>query len=483
MLRRSKIRALTPLLVLLACLTAGPAHAICSSPSGNEADRIYNQAYHTWQYCNGLHWVPFGGVVASGGGGGGCSSPAGKEADQIYNSAYHTWQFCNGTAWISYTLGALTGGGSGCSSPTGHEADQLYNENYHSWQFCNGNSWVAFGVATGQIYIGPGDIASGAKAWYGLRAYNNAYMGSKAINIRRASDNSTEDINVLSPAGGLDTATASSFAGTDATATCSTSGSSTTLSCTGASSTPNASDQIYGTGITNPTSITSCGTFTSGAGSCTMSQANTVSSTTVTFQVALFATKIYDQSGGNSCSSAPCNLSESTANNQPQLLFDCIGSLPCLSFLGSQYLILASGGPTVAQEFTYTAVEERSASFTSTQIVIGDNGGVSMGHLSTNQGRLDASNAVTFTESDSVLHAVQGIFNGSSSIAVVDGTVTSPLNPGTTGMSGFFGLGTNSGHTANLTGLIMEAGVWPIGFSSTQYSNMHSNQSAYWGTP
>lgn len=95
-------RASLALWAALACLAAGPAYADCANPAGKEADRIYNSDYHTYQYCNGTKWVPFSGVLVSGGGGGGCSNPAGKEADQIYNGDYHTWQFCNGTAWVKF---------------------------------------------------------------------------------------------------------------------------------------------------------------------------------------------------------------------------------------------------------------------------------------------------------------------------------------------------------------------------------------------
>ena len=95
---------------------------------------------------------------------------------------------------------------AGCSNPTGNEADKS-NKTYHTLQFCNGTNWVPFGVYN--PYVGPGDIVSGATAWYGLRAYNLAYTTgtNKAINIRRASDNTTMDIVILT-SGDLDTATA-----------------------------------------------------------------------------------------------------------------------------------------------------------------------------------------------------------------------------------------------------------------------------------
>jgi len=62
-------------------------------------------------------------------------------------------------------------------------------------------------------YVGPGDIVSGAAAFYGLRAYNAAYAtgSNKAINVRRSSDNTAMDILILSN-GNLDVATAMTFA-------------------------------------------------------------------------------------------------------------------------------------------------------------------------------------------------------------------------------------------------------------------------------
>ena len=94
---------------------------------------------------------------------------------------------------------------AGCSNPTGNEADRIYNSDYQTLQFCNGTNWVPFGAYN--AYVGPGDIVSGATAWYGLRAYSAAIAATgtqKAINIRRASDNTTKDI-LIRKSGNLDT--------------------------------------------------------------------------------------------------------------------------------------------------------------------------------------------------------------------------------------------------------------------------------------
>jgi hypothetical protein len=56
------------LLAVLACLTPGPVFAsACSNPNGNEADEIYNYAYHTKQFCNGSAWIAEGAAGGSGG--------------------------------------------------------------------------------------------------------------------------------------------------------------------------------------------------------------------------------------------------------------------------------------------------------------------------------------------------------------------------------------------------------------------------------
>jgi alpha-L-arabinofuranosidase B-like protein len=67
----------------------------------------------------------------------------------------------------------------------------------------------------GNLYIGPGNINSGANVWYGLRGYNAAYAVTgtgKAVNVRRDSDNATQDIVIL-PNGHIDMATLITFAG------------------------------------------------------------------------------------------------------------------------------------------------------------------------------------------------------------------------------------------------------------------------------
>lgn len=68
------------------------------------------------------------------------------------------------------------------------------------------------GPAASSSYVGPGDLVTGAIAWWGLRAYNKAYAtgSNPAIDIVRASDSMSTTINILAT-GGLDLASATTF--------------------------------------------------------------------------------------------------------------------------------------------------------------------------------------------------------------------------------------------------------------------------------
>jgi hypothetical protein len=61
-------------------------------------------------------------------------------------------------------------------------------------------------------YTGPGDIVSGAYAWWGLRAYSAATIGDDCIELRRDSDNALQTFVTLSD-GSLDVASISTFKG------------------------------------------------------------------------------------------------------------------------------------------------------------------------------------------------------------------------------------------------------------------------------
>jgi hypothetical protein len=63
------------------------------------------------------------------------------------------------------------------------------------------NSSIAGGGGGG--YTGPGDIAPGAKAWWGLRAYSAAKRGTRAVNVCNVSDVACVDFNTDATTGTL----------------------------------------------------------------------------------------------------------------------------------------------------------------------------------------------------------------------------------------------------------------------------------------
>src|SRR5665213_385939 len=62
----------------------------------------------------------------------------------------------------------------------------------------------------GPTYTGPGDVVGSATAWWGLRAYSAATIGGNVVDIKRASDNTTQTFVSLTT-GALDVASIATF--------------------------------------------------------------------------------------------------------------------------------------------------------------------------------------------------------------------------------------------------------------------------------
>lgn len=336
--------------------------------------------------------------------------------------------------------------------------------------------------ARGPSYTGPGDIVSGATAWYGLRAYNAAYAtaGSNAINVRRASDNTTSNIAVLST-GALNVSAYNTFVGTDATASCTVS--STTFTCTGASSTPHVGDVITGTGLTQPCVATAVGTFTGGAGTVTASVPVSAASCgsvgvaeTITFQVAGFVTEAYDQSGN----SVP--VLQATAGTQPQLLPNCGNSIPCIYTVSSGQKLVSSANTSATQPFTQSYVAQYGAWTGAAQslVVIGSSV-VCVDNSASNVLQMYAGAfGGSVTVNNATWNTLQAVFSGASSNLTVNGSGNSQ-SPSTGNIaSGVVTLGGSTICGNAFLGEYEEFGQWgTTGFSSGQRTSMATNQSAW----
>lgn len=348
---------------------------------------------------------------------------------------------------------------------------------------------ISGGPFTVSSYSGPGDIVSGASFWYGLRGYNAAHANNstKAINVRCGSGanvGATFDVTIIS--GQLDNATAFNTCANDGTFTATIA--TTVLSVTALGSGQITSgDQISGVGVLNPTYVVSPGTCVSGAvvPPCTfnISQSQTVSvGVSMTAAGNLHVSKWYDQVAGNNCGAASCDAVQATAALQPLLLANCFNALPCVAYNNALSLVLTS-----ANNFTpATGTASLSAVYERTGAVTG--GGTTVGMaspldrmtygLSANQARVGAGTLLGATANDNTAHAVNAGINGASSFVNVDGTATSGTTTSST-TAGAPQIGSNA-----TMGYVTEGGFWDnVVFTSPQQASMHTNQSAYWGTP
>lgn len=338
------------------------------------------------------------------------------------------------------------------------------------------------GIGAGAVstYSGPGDVVSSALGfWSCTRAYNAAYAtgGNKACSIRRASDSTLQDINVLLD-GTFDIASYNTFVGTDATGSCTIA--STTLTCTGLGSTLHVSDPISGAGIGQPCYLTAVGAFSAGAQTATINSASTCgtvgAAVTVTAQVAGFVHIAYDQSGNGKNATAPSN------GTQPQLIPSATNSLPAMLFSGGQWLtgsLTISGIPV-----TLSGVATMNSTSQLYQISTGSSGSQPRyGQNNATTVFIYAGTLLTATSANSAWHAIAAIFNGASSNIVVDGTATAGASGAGAAVTEIdIGSG-SAGGTQQMIGFMGEAMAYGSAWNSTQYGNEHTNQAAFYGTP
>jgi hypothetical protein len=354
---------------------------------------------------------------------------------------------------------------------------------------------ILFGrhTAVAPSYTGPGDVVSGATAWWScVRAYDAAVASpgtNNACALRRSSDNGTCTV-LLAASGLVDYTVGTPCSGATALAwmtrgTFSGAIASTTLTTTGDPCTATSGDQIIGVGITSPTTISSVSSCSAGAGSYVISASYTISAETITDLIPTFVSTAYDQTAGNACSSASCNAVQATSAAQPNIYMDCIdaGTLPCvMAFSGALLETAHNFAPNAAAQLSMSAVENR-ATGTGSFIFITELGpsnfiGTSTANLW--RGLSNGTTVFSFTATDAVFHAANMVLKAGTSADVInlDGTETTGTGtPGTT--SGLIKIFTSNAST-NYSG---EAGLWDnVFFSPTQRTNECANQAAFYGT-
>jgi hypothetical protein len=348
------------------------------------------------------------------------------------------------------------------------------------------------GTSGGTAYTGPGDVyTTGIQTWGGLRAYSKATAGTKAIQVTRLSDSTTHDVNSLAN-GQLDIASANSFAGTDATCTGTISGTTMSISSCSAG-TLHVTDTLTGAGINQPAYITAIGTCAAPPGTCTLNKSQTVAvGETITAQVSLVVSKLYDKTGALFCGGAVCDLNTPLApstTDGPFLIPTCINSLPCMRNPSGQTRSLessaaASWGTSGNSPFSFSTIAIRLTNTTSYGFLLGNNNnsnGAGFSNAANTAVIFDGSNH-TATMSDNAWHAIQVIFNSASSNFNIDGTNTAVSTSAVNFGSSSIFIGQNFGGNHLGEGYFTEAGVWSGATSSGNQTALCRNEQAFYGS-
>jgi hypothetical protein len=331
------------------------------------------------------------------------------------------------------------------------------------------------GGLTGASYTGPGDIVA-YTGWYGLRAYSSATANGITLIIKlHNATSSTDSSFVALTSGAPDIASITAFDAVDAT--CTATGSTTTLTVTSCTGTPAVNDQIFAVGVTNPTTITAIGSCAGGSGTCTMSQSNTFGSpVTVTFRAALTVSEWFDQTGNAR------HLLQATVALQPQFLLNCFNTtLPCIqAATNGEFLASSANFTPSATVLSLSNVGGRlSGSTAAAEITDGNNVLEGTGGSSGQWTLKGGANNLTFTQS-AAWHATNGVINGASTTVQVDGTAT----PGTTTTTATAAKIQAANGVTSTTYQQGEAGFLDAAaFTSGNLTSLHTNASAYWGTP
>ena len=191
----------------------------------------------------------------------------------------------------------------------------------------------------------------------------------------------------------------------------------------------------------------------------------------------LFIKTLYDGSGfGN-------HLTQTTQANQPAYTPNAIGSLPSIdtTTAGAMGFATAGNWTSVSQPFTLGWVGKRTSNLGQGDVFLCNGTQLVQNSYtsSNNTVTLFAGSSPTATASDNAFHSIQMVYNGASSDINVDGSVNT-VSPGTNAIGGAVMQWPRTG-TQQALGHFLEGYFYFFGFSSTQSSNVSSNQHSFWG--
>lgn len=190
-------------------------------------------------------------------------------------------------------------------------------------------------------------------------------------------------------------------------------------------------------------------------------------------------TKMYDQTGtGN-------HVVQATLANMPGLTLSAQNGLPCPAGTGNAGVVLATvGNITQAVPFSETAVAERTGSFTTLQRI--STNGVNLATVNFAAGANSMTSGIggtgrSLTATDSVFHALVTVASATAPLFAIDSSANiSTSASGTSSLaSNEYFMGRNNNTTALLSGFVCELGIWPADLNAS-YQAMLANMRAAW---
>jgi hypothetical protein len=177
---------------------------------------------------------------------------------------------------------------------------------------------------------------------------------------------------------------------------------------------------------------------------------------------------LYDQTGNGN------DLTQTITASQPLLTFNCLTTLPCISFAGVQQFkganIINQAQPlsiTVAANYTGSALGQTFAADTN-EVQVGYNA-FSMDDVYVTAGSL--SHLAGYPPG--TFRTIQFIANDPASTLTIDGATTA-ITAGTNAFASKPTFGA-------FTGRFVECGMWPIALSSAQQTAINNNTHSFWG--
>jgi len=184
----------------------------------------------------------------------------------------------------------------------------------------------------------------------------------------------------------------------------------------------------------------------------------------------------YDQSG------LVRDLIQTTTANQPQLIFNCSGALPCFRLITPAAMASVASVTPATGLVSISVVGNRVAGtinctfFRNTNVaaasrIIGQNAVANSWFLGATSGN------IVIPAADGAVHAALGVVNGASSLFTVDSTTVGPSSINVSVTAG------NPGISSAITGTCdaMEAAVWDnYSITPAERTTLIANQRSFW---